>query len=139
MPVQFKIKVTKEILERSQGCGAYDDVEKIGNNCAIAIALKDLFPDVLVTAHHIYPFGIYENNEYSDLRIAMPKIALDFVKVFDSLRSIPKVRLHLPEFEFEISIPDEIISQINIDEVKNMVEENSFLSQKPLLRYELQI
>jgi hypothetical protein len=130
MPVQFKIKITKEILERSYGCGAYDDVEKIGNNCAIAIALKDLFPDVFVTAHHIYPFGIYENNEYSDLRIAMPKIALDFIKVFDSLRSIPKVRLYLPEFEFEILIPDEIISQINIDEVKNIVGVNSLIATK---------
>lgn len=130
MPVQFKIKVTKEILERSHGCGAYDDVEKIGNNCAVAIALKDLFPDVFVTAHHIYPFGIYDNYEYSDLRIAMPKIALDFIKVFDSLRSIPKVRLYLPEFEFEILIPDEIISQINIDEVKNIVGVNSLIATK---------
>ncbi len=130
MAFNFKIKVTKEILERSQECGAHNDVEKIGNNCAIALALKDLFPDVFVTAHHIYPFGIYENNEYSGLRIAMPKIALDFIKAFDSLRSIHKVRLHLPEFEFEILIPDEIISQINIDEVKNMVGENSLMATK---------
>ncbi len=128
MPVQFKIKITKEILERSHECGAYNDVEKIGNNCAIALALKDIFPDVFVTAHHIYLFGIYENNEYSNLRITMPKIALDFIKVFDSLQSIHKVRLHLPEFEFEILIPDEIISQINIDEVKNMIEENSLMA-----------
>lgn len=95
----------------------------------IALALKDLFPDVFVTAHHIYPFGIHENYEYSNLRIAMPKIALDFIKVFDSLRSIHIVRLQLPEFEFDISIPDEIISQINIEVVKNKLEENTFFSQ----------
>ena len=49
----------------------------------------------------------------------MPKIAQDFVKVFDSLSAIHKLRLLLPEFEFEISIPDEIIAEINIDEVRD--------------------
>jgi hypothetical protein len=40
------------------------------------------------------------------------------------------VRLYLPEFEFEILIPDEIISQINIDEVKNIVGVNSLIATK---------
>ncbi|HSN08222.1 MAG TPA: hypothetical protein VLS85_04245, partial [Hanamia sp.] len=80
--------------------------------------------------HHIYPFGIDDNNNCNELRIPLPGIAQDFIKVFDSLRSIHKVRLHLPEFEFEISIPEEIISHINIDEVKNMVGENSLMVTK---------
>lgn len=129
MAVEFKIKVTKEIIERSKECGTRKDVEKIGNNCAIALALKDIFPEVFVSAHYIYPFGIDENNEYSQLRIAMPKIALDFIKVFDCFRNIHSVRLFLPEFEFDISIPDEIISLINIDEVKNIIEDKPFLFQ----------
>ena len=132
MPVQFKINVTKEILESSKGCGAHNDVEKIGNNCAIALAVKDIFPNVFVTAHHIYPFGIDANNEYIHLRIALPKIALDFIKLFDWLRSIHKARLSLPEFEFEISIPDEIISLINIDEVENILGQKSFFSRQSL-------
>ena len=132
MPVQFKIKVTKEILYRSKGCGANNDIEKIGNNCAIALALKDIFPEVFVTAHHIYPFGIDEKNHNNELHIAMPQIALDFIKVFDCLRSIPNVRLHLPEFEFEILIPDEIISHIDIDEVQNFVIRKSFLVAQSL-------
>ncbi len=127
MPVPFKIKVTKEILEMSKGCGTQNDVEKIGNNCAIAHALKSIFPDVFVTAHHIHPFGIGENSDQRSLVIALPKIALDFIRVFDSLRTIHTVRLLLPEFEFEISIPDEIISRINIDEVKNFIVENSLI------------
>jgi hypothetical protein len=118
MPVQFKIKVTKEILELSKECGAHNDFDTIGKNCAIAIALKDIFPEVVVTDYYIYPFGIDNKNKLDDLRIVMPKIAQDFVKVFDSLSAIHKLRLLLPEFEFEISIPDEIISQINIDEVR---------------------
>ena len=118
MPVRFKIKVTKEILELSKECGAHNDFDTIGKNCAIAIALKDIFPGVVVTDYYIYPFGIDNKNKLDDLRIVMPKIAQDFVKVFDSLSAIHKLRLLLPEFEFEISIPDEIISQINIDEVR---------------------
>lgn len=123
MAVKVKIQITKEILERSKACGTRNDVDMIGTNCAIALALKDIFPDVFVSAHHIYPFGI-NDNKYYHLRIALPQIALDFIKVFDALRSIPKVRLHLPEFEFEISISDEIISCINIDEVQNIISEN---------------
>ncbi|HEX7457056.1 MAG TPA: hypothetical protein VF301_01340 [Ginsengibacter sp.] len=118
MPVWFKIKVTKEILELSKECGAHNDFDTIGKNCASAIALKDIFPEVVVTDYYIYPFGIDNKNKLDDLRIVMPKIAQDFVKVFDSLSAIHKLRLLLPEFEFEISIPDEIISQINIDEVR---------------------
>lgn len=139
MAVQFKIKVTKEILESSKECGAHNDVEKIGNNCAIAIAVKDIFPNVFVTAHHIYPFGIDESNEYIHLRIELPKIALDFIKLFDSLRSIHKARLSLPEFEFEISIPDEIISLINIDEVENILERKSFFSRQSFSQCTLRV
>lgn len=40
-------------------------------------------------------------------------------KVFDALYAIPNVSPLLPELEFEISIPDEIISRINIDKVEH--------------------
>ena len=120
MPVQFKIKVTKEILESSRECGSHNDIERIGEKCAIALALKDIFPEVFVTGNYIYPLGIQESNQVDDVKIAMPKVAQDFIRVFDSLCSRHKRRLLLPEFEFEISIPDEIISQINIDEVRTL-------------------
>ena len=118
MPIAFKIKVTKEILALSKACGEPDDVETIGNNCPIALAIKNIFPDAFVTGQDIYPFGIDEDNELADLKIAIPKMAQEFIKVFDVLCTSPNARLQLPEIEFEISIPDEIISQINIDEVR---------------------
>jgi len=121
MPIPFKIKVTKQILELSKKCGAHNEDEIMGKDCAIALALKDIFPEVYVSGHYIYPFGIDENDKLDELKIALPKIAQDFVNVFDSLCAIYKQRLLLPEFEFEISIPDEIISQINIDEVRTLV------------------
>ncbi|MDQ6843658.1 MAG: hypothetical protein M3Z92_04790 [Bacteroidota bacterium] len=120
MPVQFKMKITREILEISKECGADNDLETTGKNCAIAVCLRDLFPDVFVTGYHIYPFGADRSNSFNDLKIEMPKVAQDFIRVFDSLCAMPRVRLTLPEFEFEISISDEIISQINIDEVRDI-------------------
>ena len=50
--------------------------------------------------------------------IGVPAIAQDFIKVFDSLVAIPKVRLLLPEFEFVIGIPDKLLEQINIDDIQ---------------------
>jgi hypothetical protein len=116
MPVSFKIKVTTEILELSKRCGE-EEIEIIGENCAITLALKDIFSEVVVTGDYIHPFGIDDCVRWDELKIPLPKIAQDFIKVFDSLAAIPNQQLRLPEFEFEISIPDEIISEINIDEV----------------------
>src|SRR4026209_2272968 len=103
MSVQFKINVTKEILESSQECGSHNDIERIGEKCAIALALKDIFPEVFVTGNYIYPLGIQESTQCDDIKIAMPKVAQDFIQVFDSLCFRHKRRLLLPEFEFEIS------------------------------------
>lgn len=119
MAVQLKIKVTKDILELSKNCGS-KELEIIGKNCAIALALKHIFPDVNVTGDYIYPFGMDYNNKCDDLKIVLPKIAQDFIRVFDSLSAIPNQRLRLPEFEFEIFIADDIISEINIDEIRTL-------------------
>ena len=121
MLVQFKIAVTREIIELSLQCGTSNDIKEVGKNCAIALAVKDIFPDVVVTGDCIYPFG---NNKYTktgDLKIELPQVAKDFIKVFDSLCAMPKVRRCLPEFDFEIPVSDEIISQINIAEVKALI------------------
>ncbi len=125
MGVLFKISITKEILASSKDCGINDDeTETIGKNCAISVAVKDIFPDVFVTDHHIYPQGIRETDSAADIKIMMPKIAQDFVRIFDSLKGMSKLRLLLPEFEFEILIPDEIISQIDIDDLKAIASNN---------------
>ena len=102
MGVLFKISITREIIALSKDCGTNDDeTETVGKNCAIAIAVKDIFPDVFVTDHHIYPQGIREADSRSDVKIMMPKIAQDFVRIFDSLRGISKLRLLLPEFLYD--------------------------------------
>jgi hypothetical protein len=131
MAVHFKIKVTKEILELSKECGTHNDIEAIGKNCAIALALKDIFPEVVVTGRHIYPFGIDENTKSDDLKIVMPPIAQDFVRVFDSFSTMYKLRLLLPEFDFDIFIPDEIISAINLNITNQMESFSHFHIKAP--------
>ena len=117
MPVTYSIKINKAILEFSKKCGA-EEIEVIGENCAIALALKHIFPEVVVTGDYIYPFGIDDCDNWNKLKIPLPKVAQDFISAFDSLCAVPNQRLRLPEFEFEISVPDEIISEINIDEIR---------------------
>ena len=121
MPSQLKIAITKEIIEQCKNCGNENEGREIGKNCAVAFALNDIFPGVYVTGYYIFPFGIeYEKEQV--LRIPLPIIAQQFIKLFDGFRLTPKLRLILPEFEFTIDIPDEVIEQINIDEVRELIE-----------------
>ncbi len=120
MPVQFKISITKEVLRLSRFCSS-NEFKVSGENCAIKYALNDLFPDAHISGDYIYPYGFHEE---TDLKIELPKIAKDFIRVFDSLSKMPNVRLRLPEFEFDILISDEIISQINIDNLRSTIEGN---------------
>lgn len=121
VPTPLKIVITKEIIKQSKNCGTENDSPAIGNNCAVATALTDIFPNVYVSGYHIFPFGIdYENGR--GLCIPLPVIAQQFIKLFDGFRLIADLRLLLPEFEFTIDIPDEVIEQINIDELKAFIE-----------------
>jgi len=121
MPTQFKIAITKEIIAQCKNCGTGNGTHKIENNCAIAFALADIFPKVYVTNYCIFPFGI-DGDKEKEIKIPMPLIAQQFIKLFDGFRLTPNLRLLLPEFEFIIDIPDEVIDQINIDEVRALIE-----------------
>jgi hypothetical protein len=115
MPTQFKITVTREIIEKCKNCG--NNNLSVEENCAIALALHDIFPNVYVTNYYIFPFGHDDANK-NEIKMPMPLIAQKFVKLFDGFRLTPKLRLLLPEFDFTIEIPDEVIDQVNIDEIK---------------------
>ena len=52
----------------------------------------------------------------------MPPVAQQFIKLFDGFRFTPRLRLLLPEFDFTIDVPDEVIEQINIDDVRELIE-----------------
>jgi len=121
MPVQLRISITKEIIEQCKNCGSENEEHEIGKNCAVALALIDIFPKVYVTNYYIFPFGIDCENVHV-LKIPLPIIAQQFIKLFDGFLLTPKLRLLLPEFEFTIDVPDEVIEQINIDEVRELIE-----------------
>ena len=118
MPLQLKISITKEIVQQCKHCGK--DEDEIGRNCAVAFALADIFPDVYVTNYCIFPFGLTSEKAHV-LKIPLPVIAQQFIKLFDGFYLTPKLRLLLPEFEFTIDVPDEVIAQINIDEVRELL------------------
>jgi hypothetical protein len=120
MSTQFKISITKDIIDRAKHCGTENDIYQMGRNCAIALALKDIFPEVYVTNYLIFPFGIDANDE-KDVKIPLPTIAQQFIKLFDGFYLTPNLRLLLPQFEFMIDIPDEVINAINIDEIKELI------------------
>mgnify|MGYP003561849896 FL=1 len=124
MPVPFKIVVTKEILAHCKNCGTGNEAHRVENNCAVAFALANIFPKVYVTNRCIFPFGI-DGGKEKEIKIPLPLIAQQFVKLFDGFRLTPKLRLLLPAFEFIIEIPDEAIEPINIDEVRELVEVGS--------------
>ena len=119
MPTQFRIAITKKIIAQCKDCGTGNDARLVENNCAIAFALTDIFSKVYITNLYIFPFGIGGDK---DIRIPMPLIAQQFINLFDGFRLTPRLRLMLPEFEFTIDIPDEVIEQINIDDVKELIE-----------------
>ena len=121
MPTQFKIVITKEIIAQCKNCGTGNDNRRVENDCAIAVALADIFPKVYVTDLYIFPFGI-DGDKEKDIKIPMPVIAQQFIKLFDGFRLTPRLRLILPEFEFTIDIPDEVIEQIKIDDVRELIE-----------------
>ncbi|MEO6219347.1 MAG: hypothetical protein ABIO81_02890 [Ginsengibacter sp.] len=124
MAFQLKISITKKLIERCTNCGIENDKHEISRNCAIALALADIFPDVYVTNYYAYPFGIGCEKEEA-LKITLPIIAQQFIKLFDGFLRTPKLRLLLPEFEFTIDVPDEVVEQINIDEVKQLIKKDN--------------
>lgn len=134
MPVQFKIVITKQILEASRLCGIENDLFTIGRNCAIANAMKHIFPDIFVSGYDIFPFGAGNDDSIKQIRLPLPVVAQHFVRLFDGFRLTPALRLLLPEFEFNIDIPDEVIALINIDEIRKILATHSRRNEKDDLK-----
>lgn len=113
---KLKIKVTKEILERSMLCGLIPDSEinqGYNQNCAIALATKDIFQDVSVTASNLC---VFLNDGY--WKIPLPRQAKSFIRAFDCFMKKPEWRMQMRELEFEIALPDDLIEEIDISSVK---------------------
>lgn len=131
MSVKLKIKVTKEILEQSMYCGLSYEVVSTPENCAVALAVRDIFPKAWVMFEEreeenkiavINAFGIQCEDT-----IVLPGFVKEYIDQFDYLKREPEKRIHLPELEFEIEIPEDIIEQINIEELRGLLQNHPTL------------
>lgn len=121
--MKIKIKVTKDILKRSMMCGTTPLLGGIEDNCAVALAVRDIFPGASIGSYIIFPFSRTDPG-YS---IATPPEARAFIKSFDVLRNSPDKRLDLPELSFDIEVSDSIIKKIGIGEVYKVLSESRTL------------
>lgn len=121
--MKLQINITKEILQRSMYCGTESYV---GKNCAIALAVRDIFPHAWIYGNSIDPlYFMWVTIE----DIPLPKIAIDFIVDFDFLKNNPQERLSLPTFSFEIEVPEEVIDKLgNLDEVYKIIENSETLN-----------
>lgn len=131
--MKLTIKVTKEILERSKMCGEIENsIGRLNTHCAIALAARDIFPNAIVEQTYIAPFpkkfaDYMGSKAWGDQHIIeLPLTAIGFISSFD--RATPEVRVKMPELEFTVDIPDNVIEQINIDEIKPLLENHPTLS-----------
>lgn len=126
MSIKMKIKVTKEILKKSMWCSTSAGIGDVVKNCAVALAVRDIFPRAEVGYDLIYT----GTEVYRKHFLPLPREVTFFIKDFDLLKYAPEERLKLSELEFEIEIPDEVISNIgngNIEEVKTIIRNSETL------------
>ena len=116
----IKIHVTEKILRESMYC----PVGKIKtlSNCAIAIAVREIFPKAKVHHNSIEPFG----EEDKDV-IWLPIEAVDFISDFDYAKPIE--RIVMERLAFDVDVPDSIIQRIGIEEVNGVLETSETLEK----------
>jgi hypothetical protein len=115
----LRIKITKDILEKSKFCDTNP-----GKNCAISLAIRDIFPNAHIGENSIDPF--FDDERVSDShRIWLPKEASSFIRKFD--HTCWQSRPDMDEFEFDIFISDSVLERIDIEEVKTALAEHPTL------------
>ncbi len=136
MSTKITVNITKEVLERSKDCkiNSSQKDNKVGQNCAIGLAIFDLLGEKSwVASEYIcwYKNGIKYSlcgfiKSECDEFILLPQSAIDFIHEFDN--KTPLERTEMIPFSFNIDIPDGILEEINIDDVKRIIENSYILS-----------
>jgi hypothetical protein len=124
--MKIKIHVTKDVLRRSMMCGTVHDKSKIGkgDNCAVALAIRDLFPKYYVGMYEIF---MNSDTNANETVCQLPIGVSDFIKAFDDLHNTPERRLLLPEISFDIDVPMSEIEKIGISEAYRILSESKTL------------
>lgn len=119
--MKLKIKVTKDILRRSMMCGTVISNSGLmtpipSSNCAIAVAIRDIFPSAAIgTVRMLFIKEEGDNEAWgnSPYGLDLDKDTQQYISKFDS--STPEKRLEMPEYEFTIEVPNAVIGLINIE------------------------
>lgn len=119
---KLKIKVTKEILRKSMMCGTDGNTDGLTQNCAIALAVREIFPRAMVNK-----MKIYLDSNFDAPTIQLSWRAWEFVLNFDSLARTPHLRLEMAELEFEVDLPQAVIDAVNISELEETLKTSETL------------
>lgn len=124
--MKILIKVTKAILAKAKMCGYGFYKDGVSRNCAIALAVREWFPDAEVTYGMIITHldGREDYKKENTIHCSQTGMSA-FISKFDGLS--PKERLLMPEFSFEIDVPMNIIEQIGIREAYKVLSESKTL------------
>jgi|SRR6185437_10205993 len=124
--MKLKIKITKEILHKTKYCRVDEGVYK---NCAVAIAVRDIFPEAEVGTTFITTNIKNESTGHFNHLIKLPQSAQEFIQIFDEYGRQGKFlhRINMHEHEFEIDVPESVIESIGIEEVKQILSSSKTL------------
>jgi hypothetical protein len=117
--MKLTVSITPDILAASAHC----DALKLGANCAIALALKDIFPKVNVASQYarIMDRRLPSGNKL----IKLTQSATDFIFKFDT--STPQERCNMQSFSFDLELPEEVIELVDIDDIKAILAKSQSL------------
>lgn len=122
MSTKLKIKVGREEINKGECANPF--------GCAIALAVRSIFPHASVGAEDIRPFA---KDVQLPIYIKLPIEAKAFIKRFDMVThpcSPISQRDDLEEIEFEIEIPDEVLEiagKGSLEEAKRIISESQTL------------
>jgi len=125
--MKIKINVTKEILEKSAACLS-NSFKQASQNCAIALAVREIFPRAGVSDTDISTVSCNEQDYDVNADIGfmeLPKSARRFIQNFD--RASYYGRCTMSPISFEIDVPDSVIEKIGLDEVRRILAESKTL------------
>lgn len=118
-----KIKVTKDVLERSKECGIHKRYK--GDSCGIAVAIIDLFPSAQIGNSAAFLLSDGPNMQDERSKVYLPISAIHFIYWFD--QSNPEQRVLMQPFSFEIEVPEYVIEKIGIGEMYRVLSESKTL------------
>lgn len=128
--MKIRIHVTKEVLQETMWCGTgrnggcAPNTAEVLENCAIAYAVREIFPNAQVSSHiTIDPDKCYLPD------VILPKKAKRFIDTFDSFaRECPQKRANIHPISFDINVPDDVLEEvISVNEVHRILSESKTL------------